>query len=52
MSYAVDGKQYVAIHVGTSGISTFNPYVARGDDPHAASFANQQHTWTLWVFAL
>ncbi|MCW5697674.1 MAG: PQQ-binding-like beta-propeller repeat protein [Bauldia sp.] len=52
MSYAVNGKQYVAILVGTSGISTFNPYVARGDDPNAASFANQQHTWTLYVFTL
>ncbi len=55
MSYSVDGKQYVAILVGTNGVNSFFPgggYVARADDPNAASVVNSQRTWTLYVFTL
>ncbi|MCW5697675.1 MAG: PQQ-binding-like beta-propeller repeat protein [Bauldia sp.] len=55
MSYAVDGKQYIAIPVGTSGVNNFFPgggYISRADDPNAASVVNQQRTWTVYIFAL
>ena len=55
ISYAVDGKQYVAIPVGTSGINAFfgeGGYPTRGDDPNAALLVNLQRTWTVFVFAL
>lgn len=55
ISYGVDGKQYIAIPVGTSNVNTFfagGGYLARGDDPNAASVANQARMWTVFVFAL
>lgn len=55
ITYAVDGKQYVAIPVGTSGINAFfgaGGYPTRGDDPNAALLENMQTTWTLFVFGL
>ncbi|MCW5697154.1 MAG: PQQ-binding-like beta-propeller repeat protein [Bauldia sp.] len=52
--YGVDGKEFVAIPVGTSGINALLAagYAERGDDPNAASLANLQRTWTIYVFAL
>jgi len=55
ISYAVNGKQYVAFAVGTSGISNLfagGGYLGRADDPNAASVLNSQRTWTIYVFAL
>ncbi|MCW5697146.1 MAG: PQQ-binding-like beta-propeller repeat protein [Bauldia sp.] len=55
ITYAVNGKQYVAVPVGTSNISQLfinGGYLAAGDDPNAASVANSQRTWTLYVFTL
>ncbi|MCW5697150.1 MAG: PQQ-binding-like beta-propeller repeat protein [Bauldia sp.] len=51
--YAVDGKEYVAVAVGTSGINAlFSNYPQRGADPNAASLANLQRTWTVYFFTL
>ncbi|MCW5697147.1 MAG: PQQ-binding-like beta-propeller repeat protein [Bauldia sp.] len=53
--YGVNGKEFVAIPVGTSNISSLfsnGGYLAAGDDPNAASVANSQRTWTIYVFAL
>ena len=55
ITYAVNGRQYVVIPVGTSGINAFfgeGGYPTRGDDPNAALLANMQRTWTLYFFAL
>jgi hypothetical protein len=55
MTYAVNGKQYVVIPVGTSGINNLfagGGYPTRGDDPNAALLGNIQRTWTLYFFAL
>lgn len=55
ITYAVDGKQYIAIPVGTSGINAFfggGGYPTRGDDPNAALLENLQRTWTVFFFAL
>ncbi len=55
MTYAVDGRQFIVIPVGTSGINAFfagGGYPARGDDPQAPLLANLQRTWTLYFFAL
>jgi len=55
ISYAVDGKQYIAIPVATSNINALfggGGYPGRGDDPNAALVANMQRTWTLYFFTL
>ncbi len=55
ISYEVNGKQYIAVPVGTSNINalfTGGGFPARGDDPNAASLRNIQRTWTLYFFAL
>ena len=55
MTYAVRGRQYVVIPVGTSNINALiggGGYPARGDDPNTALLANNQRTWTLYFFAL
>ncbi len=55
VTYSVGGKQYIALPVSGSGISALlggGGYLTRGDDPNAASVANQQRTWTLYFFAL
>ncbi|MCW5697145.1 MAG: PQQ-binding-like beta-propeller repeat protein [Bauldia sp.] len=55
ISYAVNGKQYVAVPVGTSNINQLfvgGGYPQRGDDPNAASLMNLQRTWQIFFFTL
>ncbi len=55
ISYSVNGKQYIAVPVGTSNINALfsgGGYPGRGDDPNAVSVANFQRTWTLYFLAL
>lgn len=53
MTYEVDGKQYLALAVGTNNINGFNGgYWARGDDPNAPSVVNSQEAWMMYFFAL
>lgn len=51
ITYAVNGKQYIALPVASS-IVVGHRYARQGDDPNAASLANIQRTWTLYFFTL
>ncbi|HVW91617.1 MAG TPA: PQQ-binding-like beta-propeller repeat protein [Devosia sp.] len=50
VSYSVNGKQYIAIEVGSSPVIGLEGYPAKGNDPDAA--ANMQPSATVYFFAL
>lgn len=53
ITYEVDGKQYLALAVGTNGINGFDGgYWIRGDDLNAPSVANSQEAWMMYFFSL
>ena len=53
ITFTINGKQYVAVMLGTGGVNLgFHHYAALGTDPKAKTYMNMQKTATLYVFSL
>jgi alcohol dehydrogenase (cytochrome c) len=53
ISFAVNGKQYIAVAVGPGGVgAVFHNYAEHGDDPNAPAMANAQSAAYMVFFAL